>query len=113
MNNKVTGNAGEDLAARYLEKNGYEILERNVHFSRYCEIDIIAKQKDTIVFVEVKTRKTNAFGTPFEAITKTKYENIKKGVQLYLQEHKVKKFRVDVIGITLKPEIKIEHLRNV
>lgn len=79
MNNRKLGDAGEDLACRYLEKNGYEILERNKHYSRFCEIDIIAKNKNTIVFVEVKTRKTDGFGVPFEAITKTKYENIKKG----------------------------------
>ena len=64
MTNKTTGNAGEDLACRYLEKNGYEILERNKHYSRFCEIDIIAKHKNTVVFVEVKTRRTNAYGTP-------------------------------------------------
>ena len=113
MDNKKVGNAGEDLACRYLEKNGYKILERNKHYSRFCEIDIIAQYKKTIVFVEVKTRKTSAFGTPAEAITKTKYEYIKQGVQHYLTEHKVKDFRIDVIGITLKPEMKIEHLKNV
>ncbi len=113
MNNRKFGNAGEDLACRYLEKNGYQILERNKHYSRFCEIDIIAKYKNTTVFVEVKTRKTANFGTPFEAITKTKYENIKKGVQFYLSENKVKEYRIDVIGITLKPEIKIEHLKNI
>lgn len=113
MNTKITGNAGEDLACRYLEKQGYEILERNKHYSRFCEIDIIAKHKHTIVFFEVKTRKTNTFGTPAEAITKTKYENIKKGVQFYLSENKVKDFRIDVIAITLKPELKIEHLKNI
>ena len=95
-----------------LQKNGYEIIDRNVHFSRFCEIDIIAKQKDTLVFVEVKTRKTDNFGVPFESITKTKFENLKKGVQFYLSENKVKDYRIDVIGITLKPEIKIEHLKN-
>ena len=73
MNNKTVGNAGEDLACRYLQKQGYEILERNKHYSKFCEIDIIAKHKSTIVFIEVKTRKTNEFGTPSEAITKTKY----------------------------------------
>ena len=78
MNNRKFGCAGEDLACRYLEKNGYEILERNKHYSRFCEIDIIAKYKDTVIFVEVKTRKTDNFGIPFEAITRTKYENIKK-----------------------------------
>ena len=59
MNNKVVGNAGEDLACRYLEKNGYKILERNVRYSRFCELDIIAQLKDTVVFVEVKTRRTD------------------------------------------------------
>lgn len=113
MENKKIGNAGEDLACRYLEKRGYKILERNKHYSRSCEIDIIAEYKNTLVFVEVKTRTTNDFGTPFEAITKSKYENIKKGIQFYLQEHKFQKHRIDVIGITLKPELKIEHLKNV
>lgn len=107
------GESGEDLACRFLQKQGYEILERNKHYSRFCEIDIIAKQRDTIVFVEVKTRKTNAFGSPFEAITKTKFENIRKGVQFDLAENKVKNYRIDVVGITLKPQMKIEHLRNV
>lgn len=113
MENKKIGNAGEDLACRYLEKRDYKILERNKHYSRFCEIDIIAEYKNTLVFVEVKTRTTNDFGTPFEAITKSKYENIKKGIQFYLQEHKFQKHRIDVIGITLKPELKIEHLKNV
>ena len=113
MENKKIGNAGEDLACRYLEKRGYKILERNKHYSRFCEIDIIAEYKTTLVFVEVKTRTTNDFGTPFEAITKSKYENIKKGIQFYLQEHQFQKHRIDVIGITLKPELKIEHLKNV
>lgn len=113
MNNKTTGNLGENLACEFLIKNGYEILERNKHYSRFCEIDIIAKHKNTIIFVEVKTRKTNAYGTPMEAITRTKYENICKGVQYYLAENKVKDYRIDVIGIMLKPELRIEHLRNV
>lgn len=113
MDNRKLGNAGEDLACRYLQKEGYEILERNKHYSRFCEIDIIAKYKNTHIFVEVKTRKSDAFGTPFEAITKTKYDNIKKGVLNYISENKVKDYRIDVIGITLKPELKIEHLKNV
>ncbi len=113
MNNREFGTKGEDIACEYLLKNGYEILERNKHFSKLCEIDIIAKYKNMIVFVEVKTRKTNAFGTPLEAITKTKYNNIKTGVFSYLNEHKISKYQIDVIGITLYPELKIEHLKNV
>ncbi len=113
MNNKKFGDAGEDLACRYLEKNGYKILERNKHYSRFCELDIIAQYKNKTVFVEVKTRKTDSFGTPAEAITKSKYENMKKGVQFYLSENKVEDYRIDLISITIKPEIKIEHLKNI
>lgn len=113
MNNRKFGDCGEDLACRYLEKNGYKILERNKHYSRYCEIDIIAQYKKTVVFVEVKTRKTNDYGTPLEAITRTKYENIKKGVQFYLAENNIKDYRIDVIGIVIKPELKISHLKNI
>ena len=112
MNNRTKGTAGEDLACRYLEKSGYKILERNKHYSKYCEIDIIAEQRGTIVFVEVKTRQTNAFGTPFEAITQTKLHHLKTGIMNYLTEHKVKKYRLDIVGITLKPELKIEHIKG-
>ena len=113
MNNREFGNKGENLACEYLIKNGYEIVERNKHFSKFCEIDIIAKLKDKYVFVEVKTRRTNNFGTPLEAITKTKYNNIKTGLLSYLQENKIRKYQIDVIGITLEPELKITHLKNV
>ena len=113
MNNREFGTKGEDLACEYLKKNGYEILERNKHFSKLCEVDIIAKYKNKIVFVEVKTRKTDSFGTPLEAITKTKYQNIKTGVLTYVQEHNIKDYQIDAIGITIYPELKIEHLKNV
>lgn len=113
MNNREFGNRGEDLACKFLEDNGYEILKRNVHFSTLCEIDIIAKIKNKTVFVEVKTRKNNDFGSPLEAITKTKYNNIKTGALTYVSEHKIKDFQIDVIGITLYPKIKIEHLKNI
>lgn len=113
MNNREFGNIGEDIACEYLIQNGYEILDRNVHFSKFCEIDIIAKYKKKVVFVEVKTRRTNNFGTPIEAITKRKYENIKTGVLSYLKDNKITDYQIDAIGITLEPEQKIQHLRNV
>ena len=113
--NREIGNYGEDLACQFLEKNGYKIIERNKSFSRFCEIDIIAQIKNTLVFVEVKTRKTNSFGTPLEAITKTKYNHIKQGALTYLSEskHKFSNFRIDAIGITLEPKIEIKHLQNI
>jgi putative endonuclease len=113
MNNREFGAKGEDLACEYLKKNGYEILERNKHFSKFCEIDIIAKYKNKIIFIEVKTRKTNAYGTPLEAITKNKYKNIKTGVLSYLAENKISDYQIDVIGITIHPTLRIEHLKNV
>ena len=114
MSNIALGKNGEEIAAQYLEKLGYKIIERNKRFSKFCEIDIIAEDRSTLVFCEVKTRKTDVCGIPVEAITKTKYENIKKGLYLYRTEHpQYKKFRIDAVGITLKPEIKIQHLKNI
>ncbi|MBD5402048.1 YraN family protein [bacterium] len=113
MNNRDFGNRGEDIACEYLIKNGYEIIERNKHFSRACEIDIIAKIKKKIVFVEVKTRKTENFGSPMEAITKTKYNNIKTGVLSYVTENNIKDFQIDAIGIVLYPNLQIQHLKNI
>lgn len=113
--NKEVGIAGEQLAQEYLIKQGYEIIETNRRFSKFCEIDIIAKQKDVLVFVEVKTRTSEFCGSPFEAITKTKYENIKTGLFSYLNETKLKykTFRIDAISVVLNPSIKINHLKNI
>ncbi len=114
MSNIQLGKNGEDIAEKFLIKQGYKILERNRHFSRFCEIDIIAQDKDTLVFVEVKTRKTNICGHPLEAITKTKYKNIRTGLSLYLQENpNYKKYRIDVVSILLKPKLEIKHLKNI
>lgn len=113
--NKETGAKGELLAQEYLKKQGYQIIEVNKRFSRFCEIDIIAKHKDTLVFVEVKTRTSEFCGSPLEAITKTKYENIKTGLFTYMQDTKVKykNFRIDAISIVLNPSLKINHLKNI
>jgi putative endonuclease len=114
MNNVNIGKNGEELACNYLIKKGYKILETNRRFSRYCEIDIIALDKNTIVFCEVKTRRTTICGSPFEAITKSKYQNIKKGLYLYLQENpQYKNFRIDAIAIVLSPKVEINHLKNI
>ena len=114
MNNISTGKKGEELAQEYLVKKGYKILETNKRFSKFCEIDIIAKDKDTLVFCEVKTLKTTVCVSPFESITKSKYQNIKKGIFFYLQENSnCKKFRVDAISIVLEPKLEIKHLKNI
>ena len=115
MANKITGNRGEEIACGYLKKSGYTIINRNVRFSRICELDIIALDRNkTLVAVEVKTRKNEKLGSPLEAITPQKYTNIKSGLYNYASEHsEYKKIRIDVIAIVLEPEIKITHLKNI
>ena len=117
--NQKIGIQGETLAQEYLKKQGYEIIETNKSFQNGAkkagEIDIIAKHKDTLVFVEVKTRSSDFCGSPFEAITKAKYENNKTGLYIYIKETKIKykNFRIDAISIILNPEVKINHLKNI
>ena len=114
MSNHSVGQNGEEIAKKYLEKMGYKILETNKRFSKLCEIDIIALDKNTLVFVEVKTRKTDICGHPLEAITKTKYNHIKQGLFMYFKENpKYKNYRIDAVSVLLKPEVKIEHLKNI
>lgn len=83
---KETGQFGEDLAAKYLKKKGYELVERNWR-TRAGEIDIIAKKNAVIYFVEVRTKSTEEFGSPLESITPRKQAQIKKMALLWLQAH--------------------------
>ena len=77
MSNIQKGKYGEELAAEFLIKSGYKIIDKNYKFSRYGEIDIIALEKDTLCFIEVKTRTNNNFGSGLEAVTKEKLMNTK------------------------------------
>lgn len=81
--NKITGQCGEDAAAEYLKKKNYKIIERN-YKNKIGEIDIIAKTKTDLVFVEVKTRSSKKFGTPTEAITYYKKRKIVNTAKYYL-----------------------------
>lgn len=96
----MLGKTGEDLAVRYLRKKGYVILETNYRNS-LGEIDIIAKERDTIVFVEVKTRKNNRFAHPKEAVTNKKQKTISRVAQAWLKQKKKTdaKARFDVVAI--------------
>jgi putative endonuclease len=88
LNNKEFGNLGEDLATSFLEKLGYTILERNYR-TKFAEIDIIAKDKNEIVFIEVKTRTSDIFGFPQEAVNKNKIKKIEKASIVYLERNKI------------------------
>lgn len=116
MNNREKGSQGEQQALEYLIKKGYKFIDKNWHYSKNAEIDLIMQDKKTLVFVEVKSRTTTNFGHPFEAITQNKIKNIKLAIQAYLIEHakdfKTENFRIDGIAIIQKP-FSIEHLENI
>jgi putative endonuclease len=97
---------GEQFATKVLQEQGYKIVARNVH-SRYGEIDIIAQDKDELVFIEVKLRTNTAFGTPEESITSAKKERLLKTIWEYLDktgpidQKETKLWRCDLFVIEL------------
>ncbi|RPI05024.1 MAG: YraN family protein [Ignavibacteriae bacterium] len=110
----MQGKAGEDLAALYLEQHGLKIVKRNYRFER-GEIDLIAEEGDELVFVEVKARRSAVYGTPEEAVTEKKQEQVQAVAEGYLFEHDItnRPCRFDVIAIEFrneKPEVR--HIRN-
>ena len=113
--NVETGRLGEKLAEDYLKKQGYKIIDKNWHYSKNAEIDIIAVQKDVLVFVEVKTRKTTNFGHPFEAINRDKINKLHTAIYGYMSSKNLnyKNFRLDGIGIIGLENPKIEHIKNI
>ena len=114
-NKKDIGNYGEKIATDFLVEKGFEIIEQNYHFG-HGEIDIIAKEKDILVFVEVKTRKNLEFGDPILVVTKNKQRQLKKIAEAYLYEKEIKNTdcRIDVIGILLNKNLppKITYIEN-
>ena len=98
MSTRQQGTAGETLAAEFLEYKGYEIIERNF-FSRYGEIDIIAREGGEVVFVEVKMRKNAEHGTAAEAVTPAKQRKLQKTALMWLASHGEQPARFDVVEI--------------
>ncbi len=95
------GDYGERLASRFLERKGYRIITRHVT-SAYGEIDIVAQDGDELVFVEVKTRRSMAFGYPEESITDSKLERLQKAMDAYMAEYPHHQdYRLDCIFISL------------
>lgn len=110
-NNKRIGNLGEQLAADFLIKNGYTVLERNYR-TPYGELDIIAKDTDTVIFVEVKTRSSARFGTGFEAITAKKQSTLLKCAAHYAETNALDcPMRIDAVEIMLDT-MQITHLKG-
>lgn len=100
--NTSFGAFGENLAAEYLIKNGFEILARNFRCGKN-EIDLIAKKGNVISFIEVKTRKGLAFGHAAEAVTRAKQNELAKAAECYLRKFPncADLYRFDVVAITM------------
>jgi len=102
MTTKQTGKAGERIAGQYLVKNGYRILAKN-YTCRLGEIDIVAMDKNELVFVEVRTKTGTGFGSPEESITRSKKRKLVSMAQYYLKANpgSPEDYRIDVIAVTL------------
>lgn len=108
------GKSGEDLAVKLLKERGYKILKRN-YKTKLGEIDIVASDRDTIAFIEVKTRQSERFGLPQEAISGLKQRQIAKAALCFLKEKKFldRKARFDVVSVVCQDERpKIDLLQN-
>lgn len=112
--NQEVGKWGEETAADWLRKNNYEIIGRNIR-TPYGEIDIVAKQKDVIVFVEVKTLTSSKNFFPEHQITKRKREHMFNAAQHYSAENKIDHWQIDVISVEGKQaeNSKVTHFENV
>jgi len=114
QNNHHIGQITESAAAEFLCKKGYQIIERNFS-NRFGEIDIIAKDKNILIFVEVKAKTGIEFGLPEEMITKGKLSKIRRMANLYMQE-KMLPCRIDVVAIVLDRNesiTRLTHYQNV
>ncbi len=110
MDKKSKGKAAEDKAASFLKSLGYQVIERNFR-AKFGEIDIIAKDGNTLVFVEVRSKSYSSFGTPEETISKSKAKKIIKTAQLYIQikNPSFEDVRFDIISILHN---NISHIKN-
>lgn len=113
VSNITKGKSGEELAKDYLMSKGYSILETNYR-NKIGEIDIIAKDKDVLVFVEVKTRTSTRYGYAFESVDFRKQRKIINTSMVYVKykNHINIQLRYDIIEVYMEQNIKINHLDN-
>lgn len=117
MLNKQSGDYGESIACKYLQNQGYQILEKNYRI-RGGEIDIVGRDGGTLVFIEVKTRYSHEYGLPKESMTPWKIRVLLKTARFYIQKigWGDREYRLDFIGIDFadsKEKPKIELIKNI
>ena len=111
----IIGQRGEDEATKYLEQKGYKIIERNF-LCRQGEIDIIALDKNYIVFIEIKARTSTEYGLPSESVTERKKKHMLKAIGYYLYKRNLENenIRIDVIEVYVKEgKYNINHIKQI
>ena len=111
MKRRDTGLLGEKLAKDFLTRSGYHIIETNYR-TRDGEVDIVARHKNTLVFIEVRAKKSLSFGTPEESITETKMEKLRRVAEHYRQTHDnlPASWRIDVVAVVMDKDGRIRRL---
>ncbi len=112
--NRKTGAIGERVAEQYLVKKGYEVIMRNFS-TRFGEIDLILRDGNITVFVEVKTKRGRDFGLPEEMFTQRKYAKVKRMATVFLQGKEVP-CRIDMVAVVLDADdnlVSVKHYENV
>lgn len=115
---QIIGKIGEEWAAKYLKEKGYTIIRRNFR-CRQGEIDIIGKEKEELVFIEVKTRTNKKYGEPIEAVNNIKKKHIIRAIEFYLYTNQLtnEQVRIDIIEVYIhnckKENYTINHIENV
>lgn len=110
--NQQFGKLGEDIAVKYLERKGYKVLSRNYRFGK-VELDIICAYQNEVIFIEVKTRTSDAMAYPERAVGKTKQRNIRLAAENYVEENQITlPARFDIIAVVKGDKFEIEHIED-
>lgn len=114
--NLEIGQLGETIAERYLQHKGYRIVEKNCR-TKYAEIDLIARNRGVLIFVEVRTRKDEQFGSPEESINRDKMRKLIRSASAYVARKRYnKEYRIDAVCIVLNGQggaSRINHYENI
>jgi len=114
VKNKQVGDLGERLAAKFLRRSGYSILARKYR-CKFGEIDIVARDKDTLVFVEVRSRSDSGYGLPSETIDHRKREHIKRVAAEFLKRFNLFDYdcRFDCVSVLFDGNFKLKHIEVI
>ncbi|NQT28504.1 MAG: YraN family protein [Candidatus Omnitrophica bacterium] len=114
--NLETGHLGEQIAKKYLQNKGYYIVEENYR-TKYAEIDLVARNKGILVFIEVRTRRGEQFTSPEDSINRDKIRKLIRNAEAYVVRKKYrKKYRIDAVCVVLnkdKRASRVDHYTNI